>query len=270
MPAPATTPTSADASDTVVLLHGLLRSPLSMRSLARRLERAGYVVRNVGYPSWRHGPERLLARLDSVLAALDPVRQPAVGHVSASAADHRDQAAADPGRQLPSEPASPGGRVHFVTHSLGGILVRAWLARSTFPALGRVVMLAPPNAGSEVVDRLGSWRALLGPTGRLLGTCEGAWPGGLPPAGFQLGIIAGNRSLNPILSRILPGENDGSVSVASTWLPGAAFLTVPHSHTFIMRSRRVHEEVLSFLRTGHFRTVPALSPQPDPAPPHPS
>jgi hypothetical protein len=195
-----------------------------MRPLASRLEREGYAVRNVGYPSWRLDPERLLALLDAELA---PWR------------------------------TSPPGSVHFVTHSLGGIMLRAWLARAPFAALGRVVMLAPPNAGSEVVDRFGRARALLGRTGQLLGTDTAAWPGGLPPAGFEVGIIAGTRSINPLFSAVLPGENDGSVSVASTRLPGArAFVTVPHTHTFIMRSHRVHDEVVGFLRTGSFRSQP--------------
>jgi pimeloyl-ACP methyl ester carboxylesterase len=214
---------SGGPPETVVLLHGLMRRASSMRPLALRLEREGFAVRNVGYPSWRLDRERLLARLDSELA---PWR------------------------------GDGTGRVHFVTHSLGGILLRAWLEREPLAALGRVVMLAPPNAGSEVVDRLGAWRmarVLLGPTGQLLGTREGAWPGGLPPAGFEVGIIAGTRSINPLFSVVLPGENDGSVSVASTRLAGAAgFLTVPHTHTFIMRSRRVHDEVIGFLRTGRF------------------
>jgi hypothetical protein len=117
-------------------------------------------------------------------------------------------------------------------------------------------MLAPPNRGSEVVDRLGGWplaRHVLGPTGLMLGTGESAWPGGLPPAGFEVGIIAGTRSINPLFSALLPGENDGAVTVANTQLPGAAaFLTVPHTHTFIMRSHRVHDQVVCFLRTGSF------------------
>jgi len=231
MPAPAASQRLRAAPETVVLLHGLMRSTRSMRPLAKRLEREGYEVRNVGYPSWRLDPERLLARLEAVLVSC------------------RNESA---------------GTVHFVTHSLGGILVRARLARAPLPSLGRVVMLAPPNAGSEVVDRLGGWRVLLGPTGQLLGTGEGAWPGGLPPAGFELGIIAGTRTINPVFSSLLPGENDGSVSVASTRLPGAsAFLTVPHTHTFIMRIRRVHDEVVSFLRTGSFRSPAGSGPAAD-------
>ena len=98
-------------------------------------------------------------------------------------------------------------------------------------------------------------RAVVGPTGSLLGTGEAAWPNGLPPANFEVGIIAGTRSINPVFSALLPGANDGSVSVASTRLEGAAgFLTVAHSHTFIMRSRRVASEAIRFLRTGRFST----------------
>ena len=217
---------AAPARETVVLLHGLMRSPRSMQPLARRLAREGYVVRNVGYPSWRWEPERLLRRLDAQLTACR---------------------------------SAPAGSVHFVTHSLGGILLRAWLARGPLPSLGRVVMLAPPNAGSEVVDRIGAsrlLRVLLGPTGQRLGTGAGAWPGGLPPAGYEVGIIAGTRSINPLFSSLLPGENDGAVRVASTRLAGAAgFVTMPHTHTFIMRSRRVHDQVVSFLKTGSFQAT---------------
>ena len=218
--------TGVAAPQTVILLHGLMRSSWSMRPLARRLAREGVAVRNVGYPSWRLDPERLLARLDA---------------------------------QFGSCRGAPAGSVHFVTHSLGGVLLRAWLARAPLASLGRVVMLAPPNAGSEVVDRIGTrrlLRLLLGPTGQLLGTGAGAWPGGLPPAGYEVGIVAGTRSINPLFSALLPGENDGAVTVANTRLPGATgFVTVPANHTFIMRSRRVHDQVVSFLRTGHFQAT---------------
>lgn len=213
------------AGQTVILLHGLMRSSWSMRPLARRLAREGFAVRNVGYPSWRLDPERLLAWLD---AELDSCR------------------------------SAPAGSVHFVTHSLGGIVLRAWLARAPLDALGRVVMLAPPNAGSEVVDRIAAsrLRRVLGPTGQALGTGQGAWPGALPPAGYEVGIVAGTRSINPLFSALLSGENDGAVTVANTRLAGATgFVTVPANHTFIMRNRHVHDQVVSFLRTGHFQAT---------------
>jgi len=148
-------------------------------------------------------------------------------------------------------------RIHFVTHSLGGILVRAYLADHRVPNLGRVVMLAPPNRGSEIVDAIGDsfvFEAALGPTAALLGTGPDSLPNRLPPPDFELGIIAGTSSVNPVGSALIPGESDGTVSVASTKLDGMTdFLEVPHSHTFIMQSDDVAQQVIEFLRNGRFR-----------------
>jgi pimeloyl-ACP methyl ester carboxylesterase len=133
-------------------------------------------------------------------------------------------------------------RIHFVTHSLGGILVRAYLADHRIANLGRVVMLAPPNRGSEIVDAIGDsfvFEATLGPTAVELGTDPDSLPNRLPPPDFD------------------PGESDGTVSVRSTKLEGMTdFLEVPHSHTFIMKSDEVARQVVEFLRHGRFRHEP--------------
>ena len=220
----------ARAADTVVLLHGLGRSPLAMARLAHDLRADGYIVRNLSYPSQR--------------------------------ADLRTLADATLGPVFSDAPA--GMRIHLVTHSMGGILVRQYLHDHGTPAsLGRVVMLAPPNSGSELVDRLGGWslyRALNGPAGVQLGTDDASVPRTLGPlpAAVKVGVIAGNRSLNPLFSAWLTGPDDGKVTVASTHLAGETdHITVPHSHTWLMWRHPVLDHVKAFLHTGRFLSASA-------------
>ena len=147
-------------------------------------------------------------------------------------------------------------QVHFVTHSLGGIIVRFYLDIETPPNLGRVVMLSPPNSGSEVVDALEEYelfRAGLGPAARELSTREDAVPAQLGPVDFEVGIITGNRSINPVFSWMIPGPDDGQVSVDGARVEGMTdFLVVPHTHTFIMNSDEVILQTLHFLEHGSF------------------
>ena len=214
---------SAPSVDMVFLLHGLGRTRRSMAPLARRLERRGFRVQNIGSPSRRRTIDQLSAHL------VEQVEQ--VG--------------------LPADK-----RYHFVSHSLGGILVRYCRARGHLRQLARVVMLGPPNQGSEVADRLKGnplYRLFLGPTACQLGTDPQSLPNTLPPVDFELGVIAGDRSLNPLYSRWVSGKDDGKVSVARTKVEGMTdFLVVPRSHSFIMVSDETAEQVASFLRTGAF------------------
>jgi pimeloyl-ACP methyl ester carboxylesterase len=210
-------------TDTVVLLHGMGRTPLSMKRLGGRLGKQGFRVVNFGYPSTRQPVETHAAGLREHLAAL---------------------------------PDSGQGRIHFVTHSLGGIVVRALLKDSPPPNLGRVVMLSPPNQGCELADRFSRnpvIRLFWGPAGAQLGTDESSLPNRLGPVEFELGIIAGNRSLNPLLSAWIPGPDDGTVSVRRAAVAGMRdFLVVPASHTFIMRRASVARQVGWFLQHGQF------------------
>jgi len=146
--------------------------------------------------------------------------------------------------------------VHFVTHSMGGILVRQYLSENIMGNLGRVVMLAPPNKGSEVVDALGDvpgYEFLNGPAGMQLGTDQRSVPLMLGPADFDLGIIAGTRSINLLLSTLLPNSDDGKVSVARTQIEGMCdFLVLDVTHTFIMKNDKVIDQVLHYLQNGRF------------------
>ena len=220
------TEASTKSSAKVVLLHGLGRSSISMAYLANRLARAGYSSCNESYPSRKYPIGKLAA--DFVLPAIEEC--------------------------FGSEGKDP---VHFVTHSLGGIVVRQLAESKAQIKIGRVVMLAPPNGGSEVVDTLSTWawfRAVNGPAGEELGTSAKSLPKTFGPAPFEVGVIAGNRTVNPLLSRMIEGENDGRVSIKNAKLKGMAdFLVLPVSHPFIMMKREVAEEVIHFLKFGVFR-----------------
>jgi hypothetical protein len=226
--APNATPRTNDPRETVVLLHGLARSSKSMSLLENALFVRDFRVINIDYPSTEHGIDDLVNILENELERCCKER---------------------------SQP------VHFVTHSLGGILVRAYLARETFEPLGRVVMLSPPNQGSELVDAFGDspiYELILGPAGRELGTNEASVPRALPPVEFELGIITGDETINPIGAWLIPGENDGAVSVESAQVAGMSELIVlPENHTFIMQSPEAVEQVVHFIEHGQF------SPRPD-------
>jgi triacylglycerol lipase len=213
-----------EGAESVIVLHGLRRTPASMAILVARLENTGYGVTSFGYASTSDSMESLVDQLDAAVALC--------------CADHAED-------------------VHFVTHSMGGVLVRSYLSQQAESHIGRVVMLSPPSQGSEIVDAFADsprLRALLvGPAASQLGTDSAGIARQLGPVRFDLGIITGDRSLSPIGSWLIPGPDDGKVAVRRANVEGAAdFLVVSATHTFIMNRRDVARQVVHFLQNGQF------------------
>jgi pimeloyl-ACP methyl ester carboxylesterase len=215
-------------NECVILLHGLGRSRFSLLKLEVLLSKE-YQVINKTYPSRKHTIEEL-AKI-----AIEPVLNSDSAHYS---------------------------KIHFVTHSLGGILVRQYLSQHSIKNLGNVVMLGPPNQGSELVDffqrspalsRL--YRAINGPAGTQLGTDRYSRPIELGSVDFKLGVIAGSKNRNPIFSRILPGDSDGKVSVSSSKVDGMTeHLVLPVDHTFMMLDEQVIKQIEHFLIYSKFQS----------------
>lgn len=208
----------------VVLLHGLSRTSRSMRPIKKALEKNGFSTFNLNYPSRKKPIEELS---EFVLEKIN--------------------------RNFSDTPVHT---LHFVTHSMGGIILRQIMKLSPLPNLGRVVMLGPPNQGSEIIDRLGPFKLIPlinGPACLQLGTSSDGFIQSLGPVKFDLGVIAGNRSINPFLSFLIPGVDDGKVSVERTKVEGMNdFLEVPRSHSFMMGNQTIQKETIYFLKNGHF------------------
>ncbi len=210
---------------TVVLIHGLGRTRRSMWVVGLWLKFCGYRVRSIGYPSHR------VSIADAVQLHLKP--------------------------GLERLEIEAGSQVHFVTHSLGGIVFRAWAAQRDpeFP-LGRAVLLAPPNQGSQIIDELRQWgwvRWLLGPVSAELGTDAGSTPNTLGPLPPDTGIIMGDKDTLPVFRHLLGGESDGVVTIASSHGEGEAdFVLLPANHATIILQPAVFRAVHRFLQTGSF------------------
>lgn len=216
----------AHAGESVCLIHGLARTSKSMAKMESALESAGYEVHNIDYPSTELSVEAL----------------------------------AEIVRERVQDLAGDAETVHFVTHSMGGILLRTIQETDPIPNIGRTVMLSPPNRGSEVVDVLGDWKLfewINGPAGAQLGTSPGSLVSRLGPVDYEVGVITGDRSVNWFLSMIIPGPDDGKVAIGNARVSGMKEFRVVHAtHPFIMRKDSVIKLVKSFLRSGSFEPAP--------------
>lgn len=217
-------------ADCVILLHGLTRSAASMEKMDAALSKAGYTTINIDYPSTQFDIQTLV----------DKTIPPALKQCQKNKA------------------------IHFVTHSLGGILVRYYLVHKIennneidTSRIKRVVMLGPPNQGSEVVDKLKhlpGFYWINGDAGMQLGTDETSIPSQLGAiVDFELGVIAGSRSINLFLSTLIPGTDDGKVSIKNSKVEGMEdHIVLPVTHPFMMRNNKAIKQTLFFLEHGRF------------------
>lgn len=217
-------PASAQGKDGVVLLHGISRTARSFRKMQSALERAGFATLNLDYASRRKALEGLTEDIHPAIQGF---------------ADRID------------------GSIHFVCHSMGGLLARVYIARHRPKRLGRVVMLGTPNSGSEIADRLknfGAYRAFFGPAGQQLGTQRDEAINALfPPLDYPVGIVAGNRSIDPLAGTMLPKPHDGRVTVENTGIDGMAdHIVVDTSHPWLVRNSVAIAQTIAFLQDGTF------------------
>lgn len=222
----------AGERETVVLLHGLLATSGTMGHLENTLEAEGYRVVNLDYPSMAQPLEELAPTL----------------------------------REQIAEQTQGAEKVHFVTHSMGGILLRLIQRDDPLPNVGRVVMIAPPNHGSDAVNVLAGLPGALwamGPAGRQLAAGDNEFLESLGQPDFEFGVIAGDLGIDPWMSSMIPGPDDGVVSVESTKLEGMAdFIVIHEAHPLLIFHAQAMDQTKAFLQNGQFNH-PADPPEPD-------
>ncbi|MBW9271238.1 MAG: alpha/beta hydrolase [Candidatus Thiodiazotropha sp. (ex. Lucinisca nassula)] len=206
--------------EVVVLLHGLARSNMAMWRLKQRLEEADFHVETIGYASLNRTSQQMIQEIS---------------------------------QQINDCCRSINHRVHFVGHSLGGLLIRAYLVENRPDNLGRVVLIGTPNRGSEVADYANGrwWGHLAGPAALSLGTTKQSFPNTLPEPDYPVGVIAGISSSDN--DELIPGLDDGLVSVESTKLDKMQdFTIVPSGHSMMRYNTEVADQTIHFLRMGQF------------------
>lgn len=208
----------------VILLHGMGRTRLSMRSLEKYFKNRDYQVLNESYDS-----------------RTKPIEVIAEEHIS---------------QLLGSVNIDDFAAVHFVTHSLGGIMLRYYLSHHSIDKLGRIVMIAPPNQGSEVAEKYRDklwYKLATGKPGQQLYIHNNSLLKELKPVPADVGIMIGTRSSDPWFNHVFESDHDGKVSVESARLPEMKdFITVNHGHTFIMNNKKIQQNIEHFLQHGVF------------------
>ncbi len=213
-----------DNKDYVILLHGMSRTKRSMQKLENYLNKNGFKTVNPGYPSTEKSIEKIAS--EDIATAIEICKN------------------------------AGAKKIHFVTHSLGGIALRQYLQTNELPEGSRVVMLAPPNKGNELTDFFKDYyiyKKITGPAGQALTTGPDSLPNKLKPVKAEIGVIAGSLSVNPLYSTIVPGQDDGKVSIESTKLKEMTdFTIVSGCHPFIMKDKTAMKETVHFLQHGKF------------------
>ena len=221
---------SNNKGDFVVILHGIARSNKHMKKLAAYLEENGFEAINLNYPSTKYSIEDLMEIINKEIETKATENKP----------------------------------IHFVGYSMGALMVRALINKYNYKNLGRVVQLAPPNGGSEVADFIKNfwfYKKFYGPAGQQLITDQSVVKNIFGDVNYELGIIAGNFSIDPISSMIISRANakenikgnDGKVAVEKTKLEGMKdHIVVSASHTFFPSNKEVLRQTLYFLKNGSF------------------
>jgi hypothetical protein len=208
--------------DYVIVLHGITRSSRHMKILANHIQNGGFEVINVNYPSTKYQIEELVEIINQEISS----------------------------RVIKNK------KIHFVGYSMGALLIRALIHKYKYKNLGRVVQLAPPNHGSEIADwtkNLWIYKKIFGPSGQQLVTNQKMFEHIFGEVNYELGIIAGNATLDPIFSIIIPGPDDGRVGVEKTKLEGMKeHIVIKVSHSFFPYSKKVRKQTLHFLQYGSF------------------
>ena len=211
------------AEELVVLIHGIRDKPYIMWKLEQGLSKSGYSIMNLHYPSVK-------ADMDSIVSLVHSRLAPRLQ-------DYQ--------------------KINFVTHSLGGIVMRAYLHKHKQSNFQRLVMIAPPNKGAIMAERFEDffiYKWIYGQTGQKLGKDSTDYWQQIPPPSIDFGIIAGGLGNDKGFNPLIPGDDDGTVGVAETKIAGAQdFIVIPGLHTSLLWQNRTLEQVLYFLEYNHFK-----------------
>lgn len=215
---------SKQGGDYVILLHGIGRTSACMNKLQAAFEKDGYQVLNIDYPS----------REDSVLNIADKLH----AKIDAFVVDKTK-------------------KVNFVGYSMGGLVARAYIKQHHPDNMGRAVMLGVPNNGSEVADMLENtsiFNWFYGPAGKNLATSFNA-KSVLGAPDYEVGVVAGTWTVDPISYFIIKGPNDGKVSVESAKIENMTDqIVLPVTHTFMPLNSTVIDQTKTFIKSGKFKT----------------
>lgn len=213
----------AQSKEVVILLHGVLRTPMSMKIIELRLEKEGFDVLNYGY----HSRQKIIENHAKDLAEF-----------------------------LQTQEFEPTDTVHFVTHSMGSLVARYFLSHYKLNHAGRFVMIAPPNQGSSMADYLSEkkwYRWIWGAPAEQFLTADSSFAknAGIPPREF--GIIAGGKGDGAGWNPIISGDDDGTVSVEQTKLDSMKdFIVIRNLHSLLLWDKEAVEQIVAFLKNGEF------------------
>ncbi len=213
----------AAKGDSVVLLHGIGRTKNNMAYIEKHLTKHNYNVINIDYPSRK-----------KTLKELTDIIKPAIEKHN----------------------IDKSKKIHFIAHSMGGLVTRSYIKKYHPENLGKVIMLGTPNQGSETADFLKDnllYKNFYGPAGQQLITDQSKLKELNGEIDYPLGIIAGNYSLAPISSIIIPGKDDGRVSIERTKIKGMTdHIVIDTNHTFMVVNKEVQQQALYFIEHGKF------------------